>query len=75
MEIIKTEKRLCTCCMEEHGVKTVLVKEQVEFKGLDVAFDAIYFLCDKADVFYADEIQMYENDINMKAAYREKSAC
>ena len=28
MKIIKSEKRMCTCCMEEHEVKTVLVKEK-----------------------------------------------
>ena len=27
MKTIKSEKRLCTCCMEEHEVKTVLVRE------------------------------------------------
>ena len=25
MKIIKSEKRICSCCMEEHEVKTVLV--------------------------------------------------
>lgn len=30
MKIIKSEKRLCTCCMEEHEVKTVLVEEQIQ---------------------------------------------
>ena len=27
MKIMKSEKRLCICCMEEHEVKTVLVKD------------------------------------------------
>ena len=26
MKIMKSEKRLCPCCMEEHEVKTVLVE-------------------------------------------------
>ena len=29
MKILKSEKMLCTCCMEEHEVKTVQIKEQV----------------------------------------------
>lgn len=28
MKIIKNDKRLCLCCMEEHEVKTVLIMEQ-----------------------------------------------
>ena len=28
MKIIKSEKRVCTCCMEEHEVKTVLLKKK-----------------------------------------------
>ena len=28
MKIIKSEKRICPCCMEEHVVKTVLIMEQ-----------------------------------------------
>lgn len=28
MIIIKSEEKLCMCCMEEHDVKTVLVEEQ-----------------------------------------------
>lgn len=29
MIIIKSEEKLCMCCMEEHDVKTVLVEEQL----------------------------------------------
>lgn len=36
MKIIKSEKRMCTCCMEEHEVKTVLVKEKATFKNIKV---------------------------------------
>ena len=32
MKVISSEVRLCTCCMEEHEVKTVLVKEESSFK-------------------------------------------
>ena len=43
MKIIKSEKRLCTCCMEEHEVKTVLVEEQMTFKNVKVVYKATYF--------------------------------
>lgn len=43
MKIINSEKRLCTCCMEEHDVKTVLVREQSTFKGVEVNYDAVYY--------------------------------
>ena len=48
MKIIKKEKRLCTCCMEEHEVKTVLVKDRATFKNLKVDYDASYLYCDAA---------------------------
>ena len=51
MKIIKSEKRLCTCCMEEHEVKTVLVEEQMTFKNVKVAYKATYFYCDAAEEF------------------------
>ena len=42
MKVIKSEKGLCTCCMEEHEVKTVLIKERTIFKNVNVNYDAIY---------------------------------
>ena len=38
MEIIHSENRLCTCCMEEHEVKTVHVFEKTIFKNVEVRF-------------------------------------
>lgn len=70
MKIINTERRLCTCCMEEHDVKTVMVREKNVFKGVSVEYDAEYFYCDRADETYADEQQILKNDIAMKNAYR-----
>ena len=70
MKIIITERRLCTCCMEEHDVKTVRVRETNTFKGVPVEYDAEYFYCDRADETYADEQQISQNDIAMKNAYR-----
>lgn len=72
MKIVKSEKRLCTCCMEEHEVKTVLVPEQATFKNVKVAYEASYFYCDAAQEYYMDEQQMRENDVRLKDAYRKE---
>lgn len=72
MKIISSEKRLCTCCMEEHEVKTVLVSEQSTFKNLKVDYEAFYLYCDEAEEFYMDEEQMQENDMRLKDAYRKE---
>lgn len=71
MDIIKSEKRLCTCCMETHEVKTIMVKDNITFKGRAVRFDAEYLYCDVADELYVDDSQMQENDKRMKNAYRK----
>lgn len=70
MKILKIEKKLCTCCMEEHEVKIVLIKEQATFKDRKVNYEATYMYCDVIDELYMDELQMQDNDIKMKNAYR-----
>ena len=72
MKIIKSEKCLCTCCMEEHEVKTVLVNERTIFKSVKVEYDASYQYCEAADELYMNEKQMQENDIRLKDAYRKQ---
>lgn len=72
MKIIRREKRLCSCCMEEHEVKTVLIMEQAIFKNRKVAYEALYMFCDFAEELYMDEQQMQDNDIRLKDAYRKK---
>lgn len=72
MDIIYTDKRLCTCCMEEHDVKTVRVKEMTEFKGTRVDYLAEYLYCDNAEEYYMNESMMSTNDIRVKDAYRKK---
>ncbi len=72
MKIIKGEKKLCTCCMEEHEVKTVLVFERAIFKNIKVAYEALYWYCDIAEELYMDEQQMQENDVHLKDAYRKE---
>ena len=74
MKIIKNEKKLCTCCMEEHDVKTVLFKEQATFKHVRIEYEATYLYCDTAEELYMDEQQMKENDVKLKDAYRKSQA-
>lgn len=69
--ITHSEHRLCTCCMEEHDVKTIRMKEHTIFKNTPVDYVATYYYCDTADEFYADETQMQENDLAMKDSYRK----
>ena len=71
MKIIKSEKRLCTCCMEEHEVKTVLAEDTATFKNVKVNYEAEYLYCDAAEELYMDEEQLQENDIRLKDAYRQ----
>ena len=69
MKIIKSEKRVCPCCMEEHEVKTVLVNEQALFKDVSVNYEAVYSFCDVAEELFMDEKQMQDNDIRLNNAY------
>lgn len=71
MKIIGREKRMCACCMEEHEVMTVLVKDQTIFKGVKVSYEAEYQYCDKSQELFMDEKQVRENDIRIKDAYRK----
>ena len=70
MEVIQKEKRLCTCCMEEHEVKTVKMLEQTRFKNISVDYEAVYFYCDKAEELYEGEEQIRKNDMALKDSYR-----
>lgn len=71
MKVICSEKRLCTCCMEEHEVKTVRLMEHTSFKNVPVDYEATYLYCDIAEEMYMDESQMQENDVAIKDAYRK----
>ena len=48
MKAIDKERKLCTCCMEEHDVQRIVIRENNTFKGVPVEYDAEYFYCDKA---------------------------
>ena len=49
MEVMKTTKKLCLCCMKEHEVPLVRVQEHNTFKGVDVEYMAEYEYCEYAD--------------------------
>ena len=72
MKILCRKEQLCSCCMEIHEVKTVQIKENTEFKGVPVVYDARYQYCDRAEELYMEEEQMQENDLAVKDAYRKK---
>lgn len=70
--IIKKEYKLCTCCMKEHEVLTIVTEDRNIFKGVDVNYKATYFYCSNADVYFENEDMMTTNDIAMKNEYRKK---
>lgn len=71
MEVIRTERRLCACCMEKHDVKTVRMGEHTVYKNVPVDYMAEYYYCDAAEELYMDEDMASSNDICMKDAYRK----
>ena len=72
MEIIRKERKLCLCCMEEHDVSYVRLKEKNLFKGQEVEYHVIYEYCEVADEYIASDSMISINDISLKNAYREK---
>lgn len=71
MEVLKTENKLCLCCMEEHEVQTIKVHEKVTFKGTPVEYDATYEYCDKCENTLETEEMITENHNALLAAYQE----
>ncbi len=72
MKKIKSEKRLCLICMEEHEVDTVEVMETETFKDEEVSFMAIYEYCSNVDEYLETEEMIKTNGLAMKDAYRKK---
>lgn len=70
--LLNRKKMICLCCMEEHDVEIICRRERNVFKGESVEYPAKYYYCDRTDEFYADEMQISDNDIAMKNAYRSK---
>ncbi len=71
MKIVNQTKKLCTCCMEEHVVKTVQTEQNATYKDRTITYEAICQYCDIADEYYMDEQQLQENDVRLKDAYRK----
>ena len=72
MRTIKSEKKLCLACMEEHEVQTIILTDNEEFKGAEVTFDATYDYCSHTDEYLETEEMIKANSLAMKDAYREK---
>jgi len=71
MDIIRKEKKLCTCCMEVHDVSIVKTKERIDYKGIQIEFFAYSYYCDIADEYYESEKMLSTNYESMKNAYLE----
>lgn len=72
METIRSERKLCVCCMEEHEVAIVLVKNMTTFKGEQVEYLAVHEYCDRADELVTRENMITKNNASMKKAYHKK---
>lgn len=73
MQILSREKKLCTCCMEVHEVKTVSVDEETTFKDKKVSYNPTYYYCDLTKEFYVDEELLEKNNMLLKDAYRKQA--
>ena len=72
MNTIKKEKKLCLCCMKEHEVSIVKLREDNIFKGKAVEYEAMYEYCENTDELIASEEMISANDAEMKNAYLKK---
>ncbi len=72
MKVIDSIHKLCMCCMEEHEVKLVELKEQNVFKGVKVEYLTRLEYCDASGETHATEVMVEQNDLAMKDAYRRR---
>ncbi len=72
MKKIKSEKKLCLICMEEHEVDTVEVLDEEIYKEEEVFFKATYEYCSNADEYLETEEMIKANKLAMIDAYRKK---
>ena len=70
MKKIKSEKRLCLICMEEHEVDIVEIIDTEVFKDKKVNFKAVYQYCPIGDEFIETEEMIRLNSLAMKDAYK-----
>jgi len=73
-KILKTEIKLCPCCMETHEVKTVKTRVIEHYKGKIIRYDAICYYCANADEYYEDEDMMKENHEKMEEIYENSKS-
>ena len=71
METIKSEKKLCLICMEEHEVDTVKMVNTEVFKNVEVSFHSIFDYCSNAMEYFETEEMIRANSLAMKDAYRK----
>lgn len=72
MQILKKERKLCVCCMQEHDVYLVKYLDKNIFKGEEVEYEVISEYCELADEYFASDEMFSENVLSMKNAYRKK---
>lgn len=72
MKKIKSKKKLCLICMEEHEVYTVEVTDNEVYKGEEVSFVATYEYCSNAEEYLETEKLIKLNNLAMKDEYRKK---
>lgn len=72
MKILFSEQRLCTCCMKEHKIDTVEIKEKITFKGISVNYNAVYEYCSYTDELSETEAMIRANGLSVKDAYRKE---
>ncbi len=72
MKHIKTLKKICMQCMQDHEVDIFEIAEKTRFKSEEVMFKAIYEYCSHTDEFLETEDLIKKNDLSMKDAYRSK---
>ncbi len=71
LDKIKSEKKLCLICMEEHTVDTVEVIGSEIYKNEEVLFTSTYEYCSNADEYLETEEMIKANGLAMKDAHRE----
>lgn len=69
--LIKTEKKLCSCCMEHHDIQTIRELYPTIFKGYKFEYELEYNYCDRTDEMWETEEQITKNDLVMKNTYRK----
>lgn len=73
MKILKSEKKLCISCMQEHLVNIIETEENGTFNGITVNFNAMYEYCSNTDEYLENEEMIRANSLAVKDAYRQAS--